>query len=161
VGDGETRATLEAYLHTRNIAFSDGSDRAAPFIFAGWAREVDKVLPGLDIVCLTSRNEGPPVSLIEAQAAGKPIVCSPMREVLKYESIRFASDAEEFVQKIEEAANLASDSEYQELLRREAGENTWLARAEKLSSAVKQAEAKRRHSPDRSPENCGSELLTC
>ena len=30
--------------------------------------------PGLDIVCLTSYNEGTPVSLIEAQAANKPIV---------------------------------------------------------------------------------------
>jgi glycosyltransferase involved in cell wall biosynthesis len=31
-------------------------------------------LSGLDIVALTSFNEGTPVSLIEAQAAGKPIV---------------------------------------------------------------------------------------
>ena len=29
---------------------------------------------GLDIVCLCSLNEGTPVSLIEAQASGNPIV---------------------------------------------------------------------------------------
>jgi len=35
---------------------------------------VDVVNAGLDIVALTSVNEGTPVSLIEAQAANKPIV---------------------------------------------------------------------------------------
>jgi glycosyltransferase involved in cell wall biosynthesis len=35
---------------------------------------VDRVLAGSDIVCLTSWNEGTPVSLIEAQAAGRAIV---------------------------------------------------------------------------------------
>lgn len=43
-------------------------------IFTSWEKEVDKVYPGLDIVCLTSLNEGTPVSLIEAQAASRPIV---------------------------------------------------------------------------------------
>src|SRR5690606_8725152 len=42
--------------------------------FTGWIKEVDGVLPGLDIVCLTSKNEGTPVSLIEAQAASTFIV---------------------------------------------------------------------------------------
>lgn len=31
-------------------------------------------MAGLDIVCMTSLNEGTPVSLIEAQAAGRPVV---------------------------------------------------------------------------------------
>ncbi|MEI8137669.1 MAG: glycosyltransferase, partial [Bacteroidota bacterium] len=31
---------------------------------------------GLDLVCLTSKNEGTPVSLIEAQAAGKYIIAT-------------------------------------------------------------------------------------
>jgi glycosyltransferase involved in cell wall biosynthesis len=35
---------------------------------------MDEVLAGLDIVALTSNNEGTPVSLIEAQAAGKPVI---------------------------------------------------------------------------------------
>jgi glycosyltransferase involved in cell wall biosynthesis len=35
---------------------------------------VDVALAGLDLVCLTSNNEGTPVSLVEAQAAGKYIV---------------------------------------------------------------------------------------
>jgi len=35
---------------------------------------MSKVYAGLDIVALTSLNEGTPVTLIEAQAANKPVV---------------------------------------------------------------------------------------
>ena len=35
---------------------------------------MDYVYAGLDIVALTSKNEGTPVTLIEAQASNKPIV---------------------------------------------------------------------------------------
>ena len=42
--------------------------------FTSWIKDIDIALAGLDIVALTSKNEGTPVSLIEAQAASKPIV---------------------------------------------------------------------------------------
>ena len=44
--------------------------------FLGWQRELKPIYDILDIVCLTSLNEGTPVSLIEAQACGKPIVAT-------------------------------------------------------------------------------------
>ena len=37
-------------------------------------KNVDEVNAGMDIICLTSKNEGTPVSLIEAQASGNPVV---------------------------------------------------------------------------------------
>jgi len=43
-------------------------------VFTSWRSDVDVIYAGLDIVTLTSVNEGTPVSLIEAQAANKPIV---------------------------------------------------------------------------------------
>ena len=43
-------------------------------VFTSWRTDVDTICAGLDIIALTSLNEGTPVSLIEAQAAGKPIV---------------------------------------------------------------------------------------
>ena len=45
-----------------------------PICLTSWIKNVDWVYAGCDIVCLTSLNEGTPVSLIEAQAASKPIV---------------------------------------------------------------------------------------
>ena len=36
--------------------------------------DIDAVYAGLDIVALTSRNEGTPLSLIEAMAARRPII---------------------------------------------------------------------------------------
>ena len=45
-----------------------------PLIFTSWRTDIDTICAGLDITALTSLNEGTPVSLIEAQAAGKPIV---------------------------------------------------------------------------------------
>jgi len=39
------------------------------FTFTSWIKDVDIPLARLDVVCLTSHNEGTPVSLIEAQAA--------------------------------------------------------------------------------------------
>jgi len=66
IGDGEERASLEAKVI--QLGLTD------LVVFTSWIKEVDKVYPGLDIVCLTSFNEGTPVSLIEAQASGKPII---------------------------------------------------------------------------------------
>jgi glycosyltransferase involved in cell wall biosynthesis len=71
VGDGETKQELTEYLKLKNLSYEkDG----AKFIFAGWIREVDRALAGIDIVALSSKNEGTPVSLIEAQAAGRFVV---------------------------------------------------------------------------------------
>jgi glycosyltransferase involved in cell wall biosynthesis len=44
--------------------------------FAGWRRDLRRVYAGLDIVTLTSRNEGTPVALIEAMAAARPVVAT-------------------------------------------------------------------------------------
>jgi glycosyltransferase involved in cell wall biosynthesis len=76
VGDGETRAELESKATALGIRFSVQSDAAHPhpLVFTSWRSDVDVINAGLDIVALTSFNEGTPVSLIEAQAANKPIV---------------------------------------------------------------------------------------
>lgn len=66
VGDGECRRELEAYVKFKKLESS--------LFFAGWARNTKEVYAGLDIACITSINEGTPVSLIEAMAASKPVV---------------------------------------------------------------------------------------
>lgn len=76
IGDGETRDELEKKAAALGIPFSVQSDSAHPhpLVFTSWRSDVDYINAGLDIVALTSFNEGTPVSLIEAQAANKPIV---------------------------------------------------------------------------------------
>ena len=74
IGDGETRDSLCAYLDTKGLSYNMGENSDALFVFTSWIKEVDVALAGLDLVCLSSKNEGTPVSLIEAQAGGKFIV---------------------------------------------------------------------------------------
>ncbi|HEY0581772.1 MAG TPA: glycosyltransferase, partial [Chloroflexota bacterium] len=42
--------------------------------FLGWRRDLQRVYADLDVVALTSRNEGSPVALIEALASARPVV---------------------------------------------------------------------------------------
>lgn len=76
IGDGETRKSLEENAQQLGIGFTTEKDKVHPHpvVFTSWRNDVDVVMAGLDIVTLTSFNEGTPVSLIEAQAANKPIV---------------------------------------------------------------------------------------
>lgn len=74
IGDGELRKELENYCNQLKIGFSTEKNATnALLTFTSWIKDIDVALAGLDIVALTSKNEGTPVSLIEAQAAGKPI----------------------------------------------------------------------------------------
>ncbi|TAN61913.1 glycosyltransferase family 1 protein [bacterium] len=68
VGDGELRRELEECAHALNLS---------EYVeFAGWQKGLPQVYADLDIVCLTSLNEGTPVSLIEAMASSKAIVAT-------------------------------------------------------------------------------------
>jgi glycosyltransferase involved in cell wall biosynthesis len=66
VGDGEERPALEA----RAAALGLGD----VVRFLGWRADLELIYRASDAVALTSRNEGSPVALIEAMAAGRPVV---------------------------------------------------------------------------------------
>jgi glycosyltransferase involved in cell wall biosynthesis len=68
VGDGERRGELEASARALGLG-----ERVR---FVGWRRDLERVYADLDVVVLTSRNEGSPVSLIEAMAAARPVVAT-------------------------------------------------------------------------------------
>jgi glycosyltransferase involved in cell wall biosynthesis len=76
VGDGESRPGLEALARELGIGYTTEKDAVhdQPLIFTSWRQDIDRICAGVDIICLTSFNEGTPVSLIEAQAANRPIV---------------------------------------------------------------------------------------
>jgi glycosyltransferase involved in cell wall biosynthesis len=68
IGDGELKGRLEEYTEKLKLL---------NFVeFLGWQKDLTNVYADLDIVALTSINEGTPVSLIEAMASGKAVVAT-------------------------------------------------------------------------------------
>lgn len=75
IGDGESREFLmekSRALNLDTMYLPNGQAHAVSF--TSWIKQADWAMAGLDIVALTSFNEGTPVSLIEAQAASRPVV---------------------------------------------------------------------------------------
>ncbi len=77
IGDGESLPVIEKKSSELGLSYSyfvTHPKSKTDIVVTSWETEIDQVLAGLDIVVLTSYNEGTPVSLIEAQAAYKPVV---------------------------------------------------------------------------------------
>jgi len=76
VGDGEMRRAIEQEARELGFSFSgkDSRENGEDLIFTSWRTDIDTINAGADIIALTSLNEGTPVSLIEASAAGCPVV---------------------------------------------------------------------------------------
>jgi glycosyltransferase involved in cell wall biosynthesis len=68
VGDGDDRQALERLC--RRLGLQDVVH------FLGWRRDLPAIYADLDVVCLTSLNEGSPVAIIEAMAAARPVVAT-------------------------------------------------------------------------------------
>jgi len=73
-----------------------------------------------------------PVKLFEYMAMQRPIVTTALPECKKYESVLFSESHDEFLENIEKAIALRSDSKYIETEIREAKENDWKMKAEGL-----------------------------
>lgn len=76
IGDGEEKENLTQYCKELKLDFTEFNKqkKKATITFTSWVKNVDWANAGLDIIALSSLNEGTPVSLIEAQAANNPIV---------------------------------------------------------------------------------------
>lgn len=70
-----------------------------------------------------------PVKLFEYMAAGKPVVTTDLRECNKYESCLVASSHEQFMENLEAAISLRFDTNYLDMLRRDAEQNSWRGKA--------------------------------
>jgi glycosyltransferase involved in cell wall biosynthesis len=68
VGDGDERANIEIRVDEINNKYGKVIEMTS------WVKDIGEFNAGMDIICLTSDNEGTPVSLIEAQAGGIPVI---------------------------------------------------------------------------------------
>ncbi len=67
VGDGEEFDNIQEWIKPLR-------EKGMDIRMTSWIKDIATFNAGMDIICLTSKNEGTPVSLIEAQAAGIPII---------------------------------------------------------------------------------------
>lgn len=74
IGDGGLRQTLE--LQSQQL------DLDKDVIFVGGRKDPEYFYPALDVVALTSRNEGTPLTLIEAMANARPVVATSVGGVV-------------------------------------------------------------------------------
>ena len=74
IGDGGLRETLE--LQSQEL------DLDKDVIFVGGRKDPEYFYPALDVVALTSRNEGTPLTLIEAMANARPVVATSVGGVV-------------------------------------------------------------------------------
>ncbi|MBS1113636.1 MAG: glycosyltransferase [Nitrospirae bacterium] len=82
VGDGPLKGELTAYARDRGL----GKD----VIFAGSRMDIPDLLSAMDIFVFPSFREGLGNALLEAMAAGKPIIATdvaPMREIINSEEV--------------------------------------------------------------------------
>ena len=72
------RTEMQLQLAKHNIQWSENNDEGniAPIIFTSWIKDIIPTIHAMDIIALTSLNEGTPLSIIEAQTCGKPVVAS-------------------------------------------------------------------------------------
>ncbi len=74
LGDGHLRRSLEEQAHALGLA--------SDVVFLGTRDDPENFYPALDIVALTSRNEGTPLTLIEAMANERPCVATAVGGVV-------------------------------------------------------------------------------
>lgn len=100
VGDGAERPVIEEL--TRQI----NSDYGVIVSLTSWVRDIAEFNAAMDIICMTSLNEGTPVSLIEAQAGNIPVISTDVggvRDVVDEGRTAFvvpSNDVETFSEKL-------------------------------------------------------------
>jgi glycosyltransferase involved in cell wall biosynthesis len=67
VGDGELRDEIAQKV-------SNLTKKGVDIRMTSWIKDITQFNAGMDVICLTSNNEGTPVSIIEAQASQLPVI---------------------------------------------------------------------------------------
>ena len=71
VGDGSETEKIIDYAINNKLSYSyKDVNKECDVLFTSWRSDIDSILAASDIACLTSLNEGTPVSIIESMASG-------------------------------------------------------------------------------------------
>jgi glycosyltransferase involved in cell wall biosynthesis len=83
IGDGVLKKSLFAEAGKLGLmpVIAPNSSAAADVVFTGWLADMPKAMAGIDVLALCSGNEGTPLSIMEAMAAGKPVIATPVGAV--------------------------------------------------------------------------------
>lgn len=107
VGNGESCEDIVRLLKNYGISFCfpEEENRDTDVIFTSWRKDIDVINAGSDIIALTSLNEGTPVSIIEALASQKAVICTNVggvRDVVSdgVTGLLSGLDAAEFAKKL-------------------------------------------------------------
>lgn len=126
IGDGESRDFLfaEAEANNLNYTYFPKNPKKADVTFCSWIKDIDVAISGLDIVAMTSYNEGTPVSLIEAQAGNTAVISTNVggieNVVLKNQTALLV-DSNNYLEFGEQLLRLVDNEE----LRSKLGSNGW------------------------------------
>lgn len=89
----------------------------ATIIMTSWIFDIPAFIPGMDIIALTSKNEGTPVSIIEAQASGIPVISTDVggvRDIIADEKSGYVVKREDFETYVEKLRKLVEEDEIRE-----------------------------------------------
>jgi glycosyltransferase involved in cell wall biosynthesis len=101
VGDGQERNSIEERAKKLEKSYN------LKIELTSWIKDIATFNAGMDIICLSSDNEGTPVSLIEAQASGVPVISTDVggvKDILKEGETGFVvpkKDPETFGEKLQ------------------------------------------------------------
>jgi glycosyltransferase involved in cell wall biosynthesis len=115
IGDGVLRKRCELELKKASLN--------GKFIFTGWRRDISEILDVLDIVVLTSKWEGFPITIIEALAKGKPIVAADaggIRELVKDGMSGYITKPGEYKDTSERILSILKDKDFLSKMKEEA-----------------------------------------
>ena len=115
IGDGVLKSDCESTLAS--------SPLNGRFIFAGWRRDISEILDVLDLVVLTSKWEGMPITLIEALCKGCPIVATNVggaAELIKEGVTGYLTKPGEYQETAEYILKILEDSDTLRKMKKEA-----------------------------------------
>lgn len=107
VGDGLEKEIIQQRVDEINAKYPN------VLLMTSWVLDIASFDQGMDIICLTSKNEGTPVSIIEAQAAGLPVVSTDVggvRDILEDGEAGFVIKKENIETYIDKLRLLVEDS---------------------------------------------------